>query len=74
MNGDRSHYQAGQLRTLQRQIAGWRAQHGPAREVLFSQVHRPGIVAQSDFTHMTDLGVTLAGIAFPHLLFHLVLG
>jgi hypothetical protein len=67
------HYQAAQLRTLQRQIAGWRAQHGPARQVFFAQVHRPGIVAQSDFTHMGDLGVTLAGIPFPHLLFHLVL-
>jgi Mu transposase-like protein/helix-turn-helix protein len=67
------HYQAAQLRTLQRQIAAWRAQHGPAREVFFAQIHQPGIVAQSDFTHMTDLGVTLAGIPFPHLLFHLVL-
>ena len=66
-------YQAAQLRTLQRQIAAWRAQHGPAQEVFFSQVHQPGIVAQSDFTHMTDLGVTLGGIRFPHLLFHLVL-
>jgi hypothetical protein len=66
-------YQAAQVRTLQRQIAAWRAHHGPAREVFFSQVHQPGIVAQSDFTHMTDLGVTLAGIPFPHLLFHLVL-
>jgi hypothetical protein len=66
-------YQAAQLRTLQRQIAAWRAQHGPAREVFFTQVHRPGIVAQSDFTHMTDLGVALGGIPFPHLLFHLVL-
>lgn len=67
------HYQAAQVRTLQRQIAAWRAQHGPAREVFFSQVHRPGLVAQSDFTHMTELGVTLAGLPFPHLLFHLVL-
>jgi transcriptional regulator with XRE-family HTH domain len=67
------HYQAAQLRTLQRQIAAWRAQHGPAREVFFAQVHQPGIVAQSDFTHMGDLGVTLAGVSFPHLLFHLVL-
>ena len=66
-------YQAAQLRTLQRQIATWRAHHGPAREVVFTQVHRPGIVAQSDFTHLTDLGVTLAGIPFAHLLFHLVL-
>lgn len=67
------HYQAAQLRTLQRQIAAWRAQHGPEREVVFAQVHRPGLVAQSDFTHMGDLGVTLAGVPCPHLLFHLVL-
>ena len=35
-------YQAAQLRTLQRQIATWRAQHGPEREVIFPQVHRAG--------------------------------
>jgi transcriptional regulator with XRE-family HTH domain len=66
------HYQEGQLRTLQSHIARWRAQHGPEREVIFPQVHEPGRVAQSDFTHMTDLAITLAGVAFPHLLFHLV--
>ena len=66
-------YQAGQLRTLQRQIVVWKAQHGPEKEVFFPQVHEPGRVAQSDFTHMTDLGVTLGGIVFPHLVFHLVL-
>jgi transcriptional regulator with XRE-family HTH domain len=66
-------YQAIQLRTLQRHIAAWRAQHGPEREVIFPQVHRPGQAAQSDFTHMTDLGITLGGVLFPHLLFHLVL-
>lgn len=65
-------FQAGQLRTLQRQIADWRAQHGPAREVFFPQVHEPGRAAQSDFTHMTDLGITLGGVAFPHMVFHLV--
>lgn len=67
------HYRATQLRTLQRQVAAWRAQHGPAQEVVFAQIHQPGIVAQSDFTHMGDLGVTLGGLPFPHLLFHLVL-
>jgi hypothetical protein len=73
--GDRrpGHYQAGQLRGLQRQIAVWRAQYGPEREVMFPQVHEPGVAAQSDFTHMSDLEVTLGGIAFPHLAFHLVL-
>jgi hypothetical protein len=65
-------FQDGQLRTLQRQIAAWRVQHGPAQEVMFPQVHPPGLVAQSDFTHMTDLGVTLGGVPFGHLVFHLV--
>ena len=66
-------YQAIQLRTLRRHIAAWRLAHGPAKAVIFPQVHRPGERAQSDFTHMTDLGVTLGGVLFPHLLFHLVL-
>jgi hypothetical protein len=66
-------YQEGQLRTLQRHIAAWRAQFGPAREVMFAQVHEPGEAAQSDFTHMTSLNVTLGGMPFPHLVFHLVL-
>jgi transcriptional regulator with XRE-family HTH domain len=65
-------YQAVQLRTLQRQIAVWRAQQGPEKEVFFPQVHEPGRMAQSDFTHMGDLGIMLAGIPFPHLVFHLV--
>ena len=66
-------YQAGQLRTLQRRIAAWRALHGPDQEVIFEQVHQPGRMAQSDFTHMTELRVTLGGIPFPHLIYHLVL-
>ena len=66
-------YQASQLRTLQRHIAAWRARHGPEREVIFPQVHRPGRMAQSDFTHMTELGITIGGVLFPHLVFHLVL-
>jgi transposase len=66
-------YQEGQLRTLQRHIQRWRALHGPEQEVMFAQRHAPGEAAQSDFTHMTELGVTLAGMPFPHLVFHLVL-
>ena len=66
-------YQPGQLRTLQRRIALWHAHHGPDKEVMFAQIHHPGQRAQSDFTHMTDLSVTLAGQPFPHLLYHLVL-
>lgn len=66
-------YQASQLRTLQRHIAAWRARHGPPQAVIFPQVHRPGERAQSDFTHMTALGIAIAGVPFPHLVFHLVL-
>ena len=67
------HYQPIQLRTLQRHILTWRIQHGPEREVMFEQVHEPGQIGQSDFTAMDPLGITLGGIAFPHLVFHLVL-
>ena len=66
-------YQEGQMRTLQRHIQTWRALHGPEQEVMFAQRHEPGESAQSDFTHMTDLGVTLAGAPFAHMVFHLVL-
>lgn len=66
-------YRPGQVRTLQRHIAIWRALQGPAREVMFAQEHVPGQMAQSDFTHMSEVGITLGGVPFPHLLFHVVL-
>jgi len=66
-------YLPSQLRTLQRRIAAWRCLHGPEREAMFEQVHEPGEAIQSDFTHASELGVTLAGEPFPHLLFHSVL-
>src|SRR5260221_7031626 len=66
-------YQATQVRTLQRHIARWRALHGPEQEVIFEQRHTPGERGQSDFTHMDDLLITLAGQPFPHLLYHFVL-
>ena len=66
-------YRPTQVRPLQRHIAQWRAQPGPEREIIFEQVHVPGERAQSDFTHMSDLQVTINGQAFPHLLYHFVL-
>lgn len=63
----------GQLRTLQRHIKRWRATEGPGREVFFAQQHVPGRLGQSDFTHMTELGITIGGQSFPHLLYHFVL-
>jgi hypothetical protein len=63
----------GQLRTLQRRLKHWRGTEGPGKEVFFSQTHVPGRLSQSDFTHMTSLGITIEGQSFPHLLYHFVL-
>jgi len=66
-------YQDGQLRTLQRRVKVWRATEGPAKEVFFPQVHKPGELGASDFCHMTSLGVTIQGALFSHLIYHFVL-
>ena len=66
-------FQPGQLRTLQRRVREWRVQYGPDREVYFEQVPVPGREAAFDFTDLSELGVTLRGVAFPHLLFEWVL-
>jgi len=61
-------YEPGQLRTLQRRIKVWRAAHGPDKEVVLAQQHRPGEAAQTDFTWATELAVTIAGQLFVHML------
>jgi len=66
-------FQDGQVRTLQRRIKTWRALEGPVKEVFFSQVHEPGRLCQSDFTHLSDLGITIAGQPFDHMVYHFVL-
>jgi hypothetical protein len=63
----------GQLRTLQRRIKIWRLTEGPAREVFFAQRHEPGWLCASDFTHMTELGITIGGRSFRHMVYHFVL-
>ena len=73
---DRRHpgcFSAHQLRTLQRRIREWRALHGPEKEVYFPQEHLPGREAAFDFTNCNDLGVTIGGERFLHLLFELAL-
>jgi len=65
-------YQEGQLRTLQRRVSTWRALNQSALLTL-EQVHQPGEVLQTDGTGMNELGITLGGQAFPHLLLHSVL-
>jgi hypothetical protein len=66
-------FATGQLRTLQRRVKTWRAMHGSDKEVFFAQLHLPGRLGASDFTHMTDLGVTINAEPFAHLVYHFVL-
>jgi transposase len=66
-------FKPGQVRTLQRQIRRWRALHGPRQEVFFPQAHQPGHLGAFDFTHCGELGVTIAGVHFVHLMFQFVL-
>ncbi|MCI0446610.1 IS21 family transposase [bacterium] len=61
------------LRTIQRRVKLWRVIDGPPREVMFQQLHRPGEQAQSDFTNMNSLGITIAGQLFEHMVYHFVL-
>jgi transposase InsO family protein len=57
------------LRTLQRRVRQWRAEHGEERELFFHQEHPPGRLGLSDFTVADELGVTIAGAAFTHRLY-----
>lgn len=66
-------YQDGKLRTFQRKVKQWKAIEGPSKEVFFTQEHKPGELGEGDFTHMDDLGITIQGELYNHLLFHFVL-
>jgi len=70
---DPGRYASGLLRTFQRRVRQWRAMHGPAQEIHFAQESRPGEVIQTDWTHASELGITIAGEPYPHLLCHSVL-
>jgi hypothetical protein len=70
---DPDRYEEGQLRTLQRRVKRWRAEQGPDKEAVLAQHHRPGEAAQSDFTHATELGVTIVGELLVHMLYVFVL-
>jgi hypothetical protein len=65
-------YQEGQLRTLQRRVNTWRAMNNDELLTL-DQVHQPGEVLQTDGTWMNDLGISLQGEPFEHLVIHSVL-
>src|SRR5207244_11615211 len=61
------------LRTLQRRVRSWNGSHGVEREVFFAQMHPPGRLGLSDFTHAAVLQVTIAGAALLHLLYQFAL-
>jgi transposase len=66
-------YEPGQLRTFQRRVRKCRAESGRDKYVFFPHEHRPGEAGQTDFTDAGQLGVTIVGEEFPHLLCHFVL-
>jgi hypothetical protein len=68
-------FEPGQRRTLYRRVRRFRALHGDDQgyEVFFPQQHRPGEAAQTDFTHTTELALTLTGEPYSPLLCHVVL-
>lgn len=63
----------GVLRTLQRRIRMWRAEHGHEQEVFFAQHNPPGRQALSDFTVCNALAVTIAGEQLDHRLYQFAL-
>jgi transposase len=65
-------YRPGQLRTFQRRVATWRALNQKQVAIL-EQIHHPGRVMQTDGTWLTELGVTIQGEPFKHILIHSVL-
>jgi len=63
------HFGQSVLRTVQRRVRQWRAEHGCEREIFFAQEHPPGRLGLSDFTVADELGISIGGIALPHRLY-----
>jgi hypothetical protein len=61
------------LRTFYRRVRHWRATQGPDQEVFFAQNHQPGQLLQLDWTHASELKVTIQGEPLDHLFCHCVL-
>jgi hypothetical protein len=65
-------YRSGQLRTFQRRVERWRGLN-QNQVASLDQIRTPGAVIQLDGTWMTELGITIQGEPFKHLLIHCVL-
>jgi hypothetical protein len=57
------------LRTLQRRVRQWRAEHGGEQEIFFAQEHPPGRLGLSDFTVADELDVRIGGATLAHRLY-----
>lgn len=64
------HYPDTLTRTLQRRVKAWKLQFGNEQEVMFRQEHLPGRQVLSDFTHLKDVEITVAGEPLVHKSFH----
>jgi len=58
------------LRTLQRRVKQWCAEHGPEKEVMFRQDYEAGLQGLSDFTHLKNITITIAGKPLKYILYH----
>lgn len=58
------------LRTVQRRVSEWKAQHGVPPELMFQLRHNPGEMGLSDFTQLKGVTITIAGMPYEHLLYH----
>ncbi len=65
-------YEASQVRTLQRRVAGWRALN-INKVASLAQIRSAGELMQTDGTWLNELEVTIGGEAFKHILIHCVL-
>jgi hypothetical protein len=65
-------YQPQQLRTFQRRVTVWRAVN-QAQIATLAQLHEPGELMEMDGVWLTELGVTINGQPFKHMLIHCVL-
>lgn len=63
-------YPNARLRTLQRKIKEWRALSGPNKEIMFRQLHEPGALGISDFTHPDAIKVTINKEPLVHIFYH----
>ncbi|MBT8490163.1 MAG: IS21 family transposase [Deltaproteobacteria bacterium] len=66
-------FTSGHLRTLQRRVKEWKFELESEKEVIFLQDRYPGKSMQLDWTCCNELGITIGGESFNHLLCHSVL-